>query len=117
MTELSNSLSYVAGSSGPDALVWWLDPSTDSTIDFTGWTMTAAVTDRGGTASFSVGTVIYQAGTGDGRESADVANVVIQWAATAELSTLVAGKYTLTITATNDTDSSVRKREIQIIIT
>jgi len=117
MPSINNSLSYVVGATGPNALVWWLDPSTDAPVDFTGWTMSATVSNRDGTTAFTPSSVIKQTGTGDGQSSSDVANVVIQWASTGELSTLAAGKYNLTLTATNDTTAMIRKREIIINIT
>jgi hypothetical protein len=117
MSIVHTSLSYEAGSSGPDALLWWLDPATNDPVVFTDYTMSALVVDKAGATQFTPATVTKQTGTGNGRTSTDTANVVVEWASSAELSTLAAGQYSLIVIATHDSSANIRKREIALSIT
>ena len=98
---------YVAGAELPDMSFNLEDPN-GATLDLsTGWTLSATISGNGITP---INKTTGIAG------AASSPNVTIQWAV-ADLGSLAAGKYLLTLQARRTSDSKDRKVKVRLIIT
>ncbi len=117
MAAIGTTLTYVEGSSLPDAHLWWPEPDGSGLIDYSsGYTFTAEVGVAGSAATYTATGLTGAAGSGTGAAPGDVPNLVWAHANTGEITTLAAGDYTVEVTATRTSDSKTRRRLLTLTI-
>lgn len=92
---------YYKGAELPDLHLTWEDENGDVINFAAGWTFVVKVAREGSTtASFTKSTGVTGA--------ASAPNVIVEWATSAELSTLAAGRYVVQVVASRNSDSKDR---------